>query len=378
MLISAARLSEVIGAIYDCVIDAHRWGATLTDLCKATSFATGALGTNLLPSGEVLLSASVGIAPDWIERMASYDEDVMRIWGGVDRIRQYPMDEPIVCSRVSDRATWPDNPYYTDWARPQGLIDAVSIVLARDSGLLGSLTFGRHESAGEVTEPELEVLRLIAPHLRRAVTITRLLDRETLAASTFAASLEVLTVAVILVDDQLTIVHANREARRLLAARQSISSQGGRLQLSSAAATNALRRAASVAARDEAALGTRGMGLAMGGGETPPSLAHVLPLPKRAVRSDIAPQATVAVFIAPAADPPRLPEDALALLYDFTPAESRVFELIVEGQSPIDVARMLGIARSTVKTHLLRVFDKTGLHRQADLVKLAASLSLPV
>jgi hypothetical protein len=43
-----------------------------------------------------------------------------------------------------------------------------------------------------------------------------------------------------------------------------------------------------------------------------------------------------------------------------------------------DIAVVLGIATSTVKTHLLRVFDKTGCSRLAELVKLAASMSLPV
>jgi DNA-binding CsgD family transcriptional regulator len=38
----------------------------------------------------------------------------------------------------------------------------------------------------------------------------------------------------------------------------------------------------------------------------------------------------------------------------------------------------LGIGESTVKTHLHRVFSKTGTSRQADLVKLVASFSSPL
>jgi len=41
------------------------------------------------------------------------------------------------------------------------------------------------------------------------------------------------------------------------------------------------------------------------------------------------------------------------------------------------IARTLGIAPSTVKTHVLHLFEKTGCARQADLLKLAASLSAP-
>lgn len=38
----------------------------------------------------------------------------------------------------------------------------------------------------------------------------------------------------------------------------------------------------------------------------------------------------------------------------------------------------LGIAVTTVRTHLLRLFEKTGTHRQVDLVALLASFTLPL
>ena len=72
-----------------------------------------------------------------------------------------------------------------------------------------------------------------------------------------------------------------------------------------------------------------------------------------------------------------MPADALALLYDLSPAETRVFELVCAAKRPAEIAGELGVAGSTVKSHLLRVFEKTGCRRQVDLVKLAASLSGP-
>jgi DNA-binding CsgD family transcriptional regulator len=68
--------------------------------------------------------------------------------------------------------------------------------------------------------------------------------------------------------------------------------------------------------------------------------------------------------------------NALALLYDLTPAEARIFELVCTGRTQAEISFELGIGRSTVKTHLLRVFEKTGCKRQLDLLKLATSLSL--
>jgi DNA-binding CsgD family transcriptional regulator len=51
--------------------------------------------------------------------------------------------------------------------------------------------------------------------------------------------------------------------------------------------------------------------------------------------------------------------------------------MIVAGGTQSDIAKKLGLAVSTIKTHLLRVFEKAGCKRQADLVRLASSLSVP-
>jgi DNA-binding CsgD family transcriptional regulator len=42
------------------------------------------------------------------------------------------------------------------------------------------------------------------------------------------------------------------------------------------------------------------------------------------------------------------------------------------------VAEALGIGESTVKTHLGRLYEKTGARRQADLVKLFAGYTSPL
>jgi DNA-binding CsgD family transcriptional regulator len=39
---------------------------------------------------------------------------------------------------------------------------------------------------------------------------------------------------------------------------------------------------------------------------------------------------------------------------------------------------VLEISQATVKTHLSRLFDKTGTNRQADLVKIVAGFANPI
>jgi DNA-binding CsgD family transcriptional regulator len=64
-------------------------------------------------------------------------------------------------------------------------------------------------------------------------------------------------------------------------------------------------------------------------------------------------------------------------LYDLTPAETRIVGYLVDGLNMSEIAVRLGVAPSTVKTHVLRIYEKTGTHRQAELAALMRSISVP-
>ncbi|WP_421851226.1 helix-turn-helix domain-containing protein [Novosphingobium sp.] len=73
----------------------------------------------------------------------------------------------------------------------------------------------------------------------------------------------------------------------------------------------------------------------------------------------------------------RPPDCPLRWPFELTPAEIRVFEQISAGRTTKEAALALGVAQSTVRTHLLRLFEKTGVNRQADLIRMAHSLASP-
>ena len=72
------------------------------------------------------------------------------------------------------------------------------------------------------------------------------------------------------------------------------------------------------------------------------------------------------------------PHEVIGKHYKLTPMELRVLFAIVQVGGVSEAAEALGIAASTVKTHLQRLFGKTGTERQADLVKLVASYISPL
>ena len=376
--LSAQELSELIGLIYDAAIEPSRWPLAMEAIRTGLDFANSTFNLQLLPSGDVVINVTSNIPPPYVALMADAGPDVVELWGGEQVMRTWPLCEPAIWTRVNPRfhPKTTTNRYYLDFAKPQGIVDTLAVGLARDARALGSIAFGRHESAGPIGEPEIEAARLLVPHLQRAATINRLLDVAALARATFAAVLDTLTVPIVLASASLRIAHANPAARRLLDRGDLIHARGGVLGSVTTGASSALAAAISHADHDESAIGRRGLGIPVRRPDGSSAALHVLPL--RRGRAALDTGAVAAVFVAQVDTPLVAPTEVVAALFDLTPAEARVFGRIAACSTVEETADALGVERSTVKTHLLRLYAKIGVRRQAELVQVAASLAVPV
>jgi DNA-binding NarL/FixJ family response regulator len=105
----------------------------------------------------------------------------------------------------------------------------------------------------------------------------------------------------------------------------------------------------------------------------------VLPLTSGARRrAGVSYAAAAALFVYKAELATPSPPEVIAKAYKLTPMELRVLLAVVEVGGVPEVAEALGIAETTVKTHLGNVYKKSGRSRQADLVKLVAEFSNPL
>jgi DNA-binding CsgD family transcriptional regulator len=65
--------------------------------------------------------------------------------------------------------------------------------------------------------------------------------------------------------------------------------------------------------------------------------------------------------------------EVLVKLYGLTHAETRIIGLLASDLSLDAAAAALGISRTTARTHLKHIFEKTGTNRQSQLIKLVLS-----
>jgi len=81
------------------------------------------------------------------------------------------------------------------------------------------------------------------------------------------------------------------------------------------------------------------------------------------------------VFVRKAALDQPSPPEIIVNEFLLTPAELRVLFAVVEVGGVPEIAQVLGISETTLRTHLQHLFAKIGTSRQAELFKLVAGYS---
>jgi DNA-binding CsgD family transcriptional regulator len=282
-------------------------------------------------------------------------------------------------SNVVDRAEFAESRFYQEWARPQGWVDNVFAALERSPTSIAAFVVFCHERDGIADDDTRWRLRLLAPHLRRAVLIGKVIDLKVIEAATFADALDGLSAGMFLVDASARLVHANTAGHAILAAADFLRLTGDRLAAGDPEIDRVLRDVLTAAGNGDAAVGIKGIALPLSARDGERHVAHVLPLTSGARRSaGVATSAAAALFVHKAALDIPSPPEAIARAYKLTPTELRVLLAIVEIGGAPEVAEALGIGDATVRTHLGRLFEKTGAKRQVDLVKLVAGFSSPL
>lgn len=69
---------------------------------------------------------------------------------------------------------------------------------------------------------------------------------------------------------------------------------------------------------------------------------------------------------------------AAAPIYGITAAQLRLAGLIIAGHDLVDAAKRLGVSVNTTRTHLQRMFEKTGVRSQPALVRALLSVASPL
>jgi DNA-binding CsgD family transcriptional regulator/PAS domain-containing protein len=370
-------LSALAADLYDATLDPALWRPALGRVRDFVGGASAGIVTKNASANRGFVCFDDGsIAPDYT---AAYFDRYVAIDPCTSGHYYATPDNPVSTADIIPYPEFLDSRFYREWARPQGLIDYMGAAIERSGTSAVVFNVMRHESDGRFDDAARRRMRLVAPHVQRAVAISSTIELKTAATTSFAEILDGLSAGVFLTDAEGRIVHMNGAGRAILAEGEGIYAAGGRLAARHPDARRALGALLAGAGSGAPARATGGndIGLAARNGEH--YAAHVLPLTSGNRRDLGAPYpAVAALFVHKASLAPPSEAECIARHHRLTPTELRVLLAIVEAGNVPLAAEALGVAESTVKTHLSNLYGKTGTSRQADLVKLVAGYASPL
>src|SRR5262249_55482969 len=187
--------------------------------------------------------------------------------------------------------------FYREWAQPQDFVDTVQASLDKSSTDFVHLCFMRNSENGMADNATRDRLRLIIPHMRRAVLVGKLIDRTTVQAATFGDALDGIGTALFFADASGQIIHANASGHAMLAQGTLVRARGGKLILNDANGEQGLYKTFKLAENGAPDVEARGVALPLTAGVGEHYVAHVLPLTMGARRgAGIGYRAVAAVF----------------------------------------------------------------------------------
>lgn len=368
--------SDVIGLIYDAAIEPVRWPSALEGMCGLVDAFFGSISVIDQRVASVRFLSKWGGDPYWVDLL---DRKYASMMPFIPILHRFDIGESFNIATATDFLGELDlgqRPFVTEWAMPAGVGDSASVVLQRNSHRVAAISLSTSLQRGPVTREELAILNLLAPHVSRALMISDLIDRKSLAADTFERMLDTLEIGVIAVDAYARVRHANQAAGIAIGGDGPLEIRGGRLVVSrSAEDTVRLQTTISSAEDNLTSMAGSGIGIPLRFADGRPAVGHVLPLRQSSARQISG--AVAVIFVATPVDAQQAPLEALIGLYGLTDAEGRVLNQISEGKNRNQAAASLAIADSTAKTHLDRIFSKTGTSTQSELARLISSLTVP-
>jgi DNA-binding CsgD family transcriptional regulator len=239
---------------------------------------------------------------------------------------------------------------------------------------IASLNLIRSQSAEPFDKKAQKLICELIPHLRRTLQIHG--RNETIGALFEAGkiALDRLDAAVVVLDGEGRILMASGPAERVLAKNKGMGVHRGKLKATHSSEASRLEKLVC-----SAAMTARGLSSGAGGaltiyretGSAPVSVV-VTPL---GLNCTLGPGRSCALAFLYDPDAKAASRaTVLRTLYDLTPAECRLADLLHAGLEIHAAAQQIGVTTGTARFMLKKIFSKTGLHRQAQLVQLLSRL----
>lgn len=302
---------------------------------------------------------------DW--ELTAYREQFFSL----DPFINLPLDRIITLDDILSDTELMASDYYLHYLQPIGLFRILGVDTGEPDGLLARLRFSRRKDEPPFSSGDREKLAQITPHLRQAIEIYARLNHMTSERELYAGAVDQLSVATIILDEKGRLLNTNAMASALLKEADGLSLRGQHLHIEGRNIDKVLQAAlANVISAQQAGETSvvKALRVPRPGGRSALGLV-IRPVPvSEWAEGQAGPCA--AVFISDPDQRDSASQQTLGALFGLTPAEANVGILLARGLSLAEVSEAQNISPHTARAQLKAIFAKTGVSRQAELVRM--------
>ncbi len=365
-------VDDFVHMLYGAVIDAELWPGALSRMAALADAPRASLMDSDFAAGVVFRALLHGIDDDdnqvYLQKFASIDPRISVLLGSKKLSWLSDFDYFDDAFRKNDR-------FYQEYLQPRGAGETLGLTCAREGSRLGTCTLIRDVIQGRFVAAQIRALDFVAPHIDRAIRMSRRFAAVVSKVILGHAVLDSLDepLACVLHDGRLH--HANRAFDDVLRSGRIFSGKQGMLRIADPSAharfLRAIRECCHIADGSVGSDPNVQFTIRVDQPTGLPVFLTTVPLTNARLKSWAnRPCALVRVHEQVREIAPEILMSAL----DLTPAEARLVSALCSGGTLAFAAERLGISLNTAKSQLASVFSKSGTARQSELMALVTVL----
>lgn len=355
------QLHALIDSIYEAAVDPAQYQVFLQRLSVALRGAWTLLLAHDTRAWQSSIELSAAIDPSVVEAANRYYAAINPF---IARGRAFMQPgRVIVGENIVPDSELVRTEFYNDHLRPNDLYYTIGGTITLDQ--FGAALFSgvRSKRKGPFTTKEIQLVKALDPHLRRALQIQKKLD----LLEGQRDALDRIPIGCILLGRGGRVLVTNRAAENILRRKDGLAYSAGQLTALAPVAASRLKDLIRAVSTPQVLPHCGGIVAIPVKSQGAPYSVLVAPLAKRPF--DWGGFAPIAIVLITDSATQTSGFSILEKLYDLTPAEARLAGALINGQGLQHAAEELGISTNTGKTQLQSIFAKTHTGRQAELIR---------
>ncbi|MFN3349963.1 helix-turn-helix transcriptional regulator [Pseudorhodoplanes sp.] len=363
------RLLAAIDQLYDTVTDLDKWPAFLATASALFAARGSQVGHTDLVNGR--LSFNVVHGYDWSAAHMQHYESLI---GEDPRIPYFSANpfKPVHCRMSLSDEQLRASRVYREVLSVGGVEYTLGVNLVEDTRSLTYFLVLRDRDQPCFSDQDCGLMAALIPHLNRALKLQRELGLLAFERSAAFDALDAMALGIVVLDAEARVKFSNEAARQIAESGDGIRFSGPRLVIDGADGDTIRMRLRRLlrpdngrppAARDAFKIARRS------GRDGYTILLSALGGNRARFGWNLLDEPLAIVYIRDPDSPEETRAELLQRLYGLMPSQARLAELLAMGCSLKEAAERLGITLVSARQYLKLIFQKTGTHRQSELVR---------